>query len=481
MKTENSLVSDQYSNAANAPGLLSEVRVEELLRRYDRAGPRYTSYPSATQFRTRGQQDYLEALALSPAEAPLSLYIHIPFCSTPCYYCGCNKQITRNRDAVRQYLDHLRKEMALLRLQSEAHRRPVTQFHLGGGTPTFLDDAELTELVHLVSHYFHLQRDKDRDYAIEIDPRTVDSARIELIRGLGFNRISLGIQDFNPDVQHAINRLQPVSAIRELVENIRARAFNSLNFDLIYGLPLQSLDTVRQTLQQVITLAPDRISYYNYAHLPERFPAQRAIRVEDLPTPGDKLRMLAAIIDTLTAAGYLHIGMDHFVKPGDSLARAQSDGTLRRNFQGYTVNKALDLIGLGVSSISNVGKVFAQNAVRLDDYYQALDNNQLPVQRGLVSCAEDDLRRDIIQAISCYRYLDIADLERKHKICFAGHFRPLLPELGKLVRDHLIHYDEGKRIVVTHEGSLLLRTICMVFDDYLLREVSTQPVFSRVI
>jgi oxygen-independent coproporphyrinogen-3 oxidase len=481
MKTETRFVNDRFSDAANAPGPLSEVRVEELLRRYDRAGPRYTSYPAATEFRSCGQQDYLEALAHSGSEAPLSLYIHIPFCSTPCYYCACNKQITRNRDSVRHYLDHLRKEMALLRLQSDAHKRPVTQFHLGGGTPTFLDDAELTELVHLASHYFHLQRDDDRDYCIEIDPRTVDSARIELIRGLGFNRISLGIQDFNPDVQHAINRLQPVSAIQELVGNIRARGFSSLNFDLIYGLPLQSLDTVRQTLQQVITLAPDRISYYNYAHLPERFPAQRAIRPEDLPASGDKLRMLAAIIDTLTAAGYLHIGMDHFVKPGDSLARAQSDGTLRRNFQGYAVNKALDLIGLGVSSINNVGKVFAQNALRLDDYYHALDQNQLPVQRGLVSCREDELRRDIIQAISCYRYLNIADLECRHKISFSEHFRPLLPELVKLARDNLIHYEEGKNIVVTQEGSLLLRTICMVFDEYLLREMSAQPAFSRVI
>ena len=274
MTPQNLRLQDISAEPAHADSLLCADQITDLLRKYDRAGPRYTSYPPATQFRTTGPEDYLQALAESAPDAPVSVYIHIPFCRSPCYYCGCNKIITRNRDAVRQYLNHLRKEMALLRLQSVTYKRPVTQLHLGGGTPTFLDNAELTELVHHTSHYFNLVNADSRDYSIEIDPRTVDRARIELIRGLGFNRLSLGIQDFDPAVQRAINREQRVEDVRELVGHIRTRGFSSLNFDLIYGLPLQTLDSIRMTLDKVIALSPDRISYYNYAHLPERFRRQ---------------------------------------------------------------------------------------------------------------------------------------------------------------------------------------------------------------
>lgn len=286
MTPQNLRLQDFSTEPARTDSLLCADQIIDLLRKYDRAGPRYTSYPPATQFRATGSEDYLQALAESAPDAPVSVYIHIPFCRSPCYYCGCNKIITRNRDAVRQYLNHLRKEMALLRLQSTTYKRPVTQLHLGGGTPTFLDNAELTELVHHTSHYFNLVNADSRDYSIEIDPRTVDRARIELIRGLGFNRLSLGIQDFDPAVQGAINRQQRVEDIRELVGHIRTRGFSSLNFDLIYGLPLQTPDSIQMTLEKVIALSPDRISYYNYAHLPERFPAQKAIRNEDLPAPG---------------------------------------------------------------------------------------------------------------------------------------------------------------------------------------------------
>jgi oxygen-independent coproporphyrinogen-3 oxidase len=481
MTPQNLRLQEISSEPAHADSLLCADQITDLLRKYDRAGPRYTSYPPATQFRTTGPEDYLQALAESAPDAPVSVYIHIPFCRSPCYYCGCNKIITRNRDAVRQYLNHLRKEMALLRLQSVTYKRPVTQLHLGGGTPTFLDNAELTELVHHTSHYFNLVNADSRDYSIEIDPRTVDRARIELIRGLGFNRLSLGIQDFDPAVQRAINREQRVEDVRELVGHIRTRGFSSLNFDLIYGLPLQTLDSIRMTLDKVIALSPDRISYYNYAHLPERFPAQKAIRNEDLPAPGLKLQMLTQIIDTLTDAGYLHIGMDHFVKAGDSLAVAQAEGRLCRNFQGYSIAKAQDLIGLGVSSISNVGSVFAQNAVQLDQYYRALDANQLPIVKGVVSSQEDALRRDIIQQLSCYRTLDIGALEARYHFRFADHFQDALPALSQFEQDGLIERDGWTRLRISARGSLLLRNICMVFDAYLQNTGVLKSVFSRAI
>lgn len=463
------------------PPSLNAPRIAELLRKYDKQGPRYTSYPPATQFASMDASRYLQALAVSAPTTPLSVYIHIPFCSTACFYCGCNKIITRDREQVRRYLEHLRKEMALLRLQSSLHQRPVTQLHLGGGTPTFLDDAELTELIHLTAHYFNLVRDDTRDYSIEIDPRTVDRARIELIRGLGFNRISLGIQDFDPEVQKAINRVQSVEMITRLVQDIRARAFGSLNFDLIYGLPKQTLQSVEETLRTVIALAPDRISYYNYAHLPERFPAQRAIHDADLPDAGVKLQMLTLLIKTLTEAGYLYIGMDHFVKAGDPLAVAQATGKLCRNFQGYSVNKAQDLIGLGVSSISNVQGMYVQNALQVDAYYQALDENRLPVIKGVASTPEDVLRRDIIQQLSCYRYLDIDRIEQQYGIDFKEHFHAVLPELAQFERDGLLSLSQAGKLYVSADGSLLLRNICMLFDEYLQRASPAKALFSRVI
>ncbi|MDP1930396.1 MAG: oxygen-independent coproporphyrinogen III oxidase [Gammaproteobacteria bacterium] len=465
--------------------MLSSARIGELLKKYDRSGPRYTSYPPATEFKTLTAQVYLDALlqrgyAALPSD-PISVYIHIPFCSTPCFYCGCNKVITRNPSAVRKYLDHLRKEMALLRLQTNLHQRPVTQLHLGGGTPTFLDDAEMTELIHHTSHYFNLVNHADRDYSVEVDPRTVNLARIQLLRGLGFNRISLGVQDFDDDVQCAINRQQSVASISALVSAIRICGFRSLNFDLIYGLPLQTLESIDETLRHVIALSPDRISYYNYAHLPERFPAQRAIRAEDIPSASVKLQMLTTIIGTLTAAGYEYIGIDHFVKKDDPLARAQAEGKLCRNFQGYSVEKSQELVGLGVSSISSTGFVFAQNAVQLERYYQALDANQLPIERGLVSKLEDVLRREIIQQLTCYRSLNIDAIEKEFNIDFAQHFSATLHELEQFERDGLIRWVDPKHMTVTTEGTLLLRNLCMAFDEYLQRSTPLRPLFSRAI
>jgi len=469
-------------------GVLPAARVNSLLQKYDQAGPRYTSYPPATEFASMSPQEYLSANEGHTGVvqmAPLSLYIHIPFCQAPCFYCGCNKIVTRNRSAVREYLDHLRKEMALVRLQFNVYKRPVIQLHWGGGTPTFLDDAEMTELMHQTANYFNLSNREDRDYSIEVDPRTVQRERIDLLRGLGFNRISLGVQDFNEAVQKAINREQSFADVTTLVEYIRARSFRSLNFDLIYGLPLQTVASIEKTLEQVIALSPDRISYYNYAHLPSRFPAQQAIRDEDLPSAEQKLNILSTIIETLTAAGYLYIGMDHFVKKEDPLALAKQEGKLCRNFQGYAVEKADDLLGLGVSSISSLSDVYAQNAVQLDAYYKALDNNQLPIVKGLVLSQEDLLRRDVIQQLCCYRCLDISGLEERYQINFTEHFQTSINALGQFERDGLIEWDGFSRLAITQTGSLLLRSICMVFDQYLHKTPETtngfKASFSRVI
>lgn len=448
-----------------------------LLRKYDVIGPRYTSYPTAAQFAGGFDGSAFLNAVYGGVEtiAPLSLYIHLPFCENICYYCACNKVVTRDRAVVRQYLDHLHKEMALLHLQLKMHHRPVTQLHWGGGTPTFLDAAEMTELMHMTAQHFNLTRDSNRDYAIEIDPRTVDRVKIDLLRGLGFNRISLGIQDFDADVQHAINRIQSVDMVRDLVEYIRARSFHSLNFDLIYGLPKQDEHTLAKTLDVVIALSPDRISYYNYAHLPERFLSQRAIDRLTLPTAEQKIRMLALITDRLTAAGYVYIGMDHFVKPDDSLALAQRDGRLARNFQGYTIAKAQDLVGLGVSSISSFDRVYAQNATDLEAYYAALDDNHLPVAKGVVLTEEDVLRRAIIQEILCQRSLDIVALQHKYAIDFHSHFAASLAALRDMEADGLLQVTP-EAITVTGKGYPFLRNICMAFDEYVQAHLQGQKI-----
>lgn len=448
-----------------------------LLQKYDVSGPRYTSYPTAAQFANGFDgSDFLNAL-YSDVEniAPLSLYIHLPFCENICYYCACNKVVTRDRTVVRKYLDHLHREMALLHLQLKLHHRPVTQLHWGGGTPTFLDAAEMTELMHMTAQHFNLTRDKHRDYAIEIDPRTVDREKIDLLRGLGFNRISLGIQDFDADVQQAINRIQTAEQISQLVDYIRERSFHSLNFDLIYGLPKQNEHSLSKTLDTVIALSPDRISYYNYAHLPERFLPQRAIDRLTLPSADQKIAMLALITEKLKAAGYVYIGMDHFVKPDDSLAVAQREGHLARNFQGYTIAKAQDLIGLGVSSISSFDRVYAQNVTELEAYYTALDENHLPIAKGVVLTEEDVLRRAIIQEILCARGLDIAALEHRFGIDFFAHFDEAVVALRDMEADGLLRVTD-KAILVNESGYPFLRNICMVFDEYVNSHLQGQKI-----
>jgi oxygen-independent coproporphyrinogen-3 oxidase len=395
-------ISQTYNKAVIQGAPFSAARVSDLLARYDEQGPRYTSYPSVAQFAEFDSQKYFGALANSDTEAPLSIYVHIPFCNTPCYYCACNKIISRQAGAVRAYLNHLKKEMYLLRLCSNLSSRHVEQLHFGGGTPTYLDDAQLTELVHTMAHTFNLSQGEGRDYSIELDPRTMDGRRIELIRGLGFNRVSLGVQDFNANVQTAINRIQDFRQLESLVADIRVRGFSSLNFDMIYGLPKQTMETLEQTLTTLIAMSPDRVSYYNYAHLPQRFAGQRAINEADLPLPEVKIQMLRYIVERLTGAGYVYIGMDHFVKSTDTLAKAQREGSLCRNFQGYTISKARDLIGIGMSAISTVNSVYSQNFDQLDNYYEGISSGRLPIKRGFVSGDEDFLRRDIIQQLSSH-------------------------------------------------------------------------------
>lgn len=440
--------------------------ISDVLGNYNALAPSYRSYPCAEHFSPIDSQVYFDAFLRSDSDAPLSLYVHVPFCKTRCHYCACSKIITRQPGTVRTYLSYLKKEMALLRLQSNLHARCVKQLHLGGGTPTYLDDAELTELVHTLAHYFTLSQHAERDYSIEIDPRTMDGHRIELIRGLGFNRVRLGVQDFNPDVQRAINRVYNLKQLELLVHAIRVRGFSSLDFDMAYGLPKQTLESLEQTLTTLLALSPDRVSYYNYGHVQQ---------------PELTLQMLRMIVERLTQAGYVHIGMDHFVKKSDSFEIAQRDGTLCRNLQGYTINKAKDLVGLGVSSISTLGGVFVQNAVQLDDYYRSLDANQLPIKRGVVPSVDDSLRRDIIQQLSCYKRLDIQALEQTYAIFFWDHFATIKPALLQMQSDGLLSVLDQHLLVVSPEGSLFLSNICMLFDEYSQRESKDEVSYSHVI
>lgn len=452
-----------------------------LIRNYDVAGPRYTSYPTANLFDQRfSAEDYHRLAAAERCNiAPLSLYVHVPFCRDICYYCACNKMVTRNRSLVRQYLDSIAREMEL---RGRLHgRRPVTQLHLGGGTPTYLKEAELTELMHQIASNFRLCDNENREYSIEIDPRTVEESTIALLKGLGFNRISLGIQDFDPLVQGAINRVQSAESVENLVHCIREHSFKSLSFDLIYGLPNQSVSSFRQTIDRVVRLAPDRIALYNYAHLPGLFTSQRAIDRQTLPPADTKLAILDYVGRRLLEAGYDYIGMDHFVRPGDELALARSNNRLQRNFQGYSTSLATDLIGLGPSSISQFGDSFSQNAKDLQRWSDDLNQNRLPIIRGLHVSGEDKLRRHVIMELACQLRVDIPPVEQQFGIRFHRHFKSSLDRLSAFARDGLVTISPTS-ITVTGRGRLLLRNICMCFDQYLQNPAeASDGRFSRTI
>ncbi|MEP5568352.1 MAG: oxygen-independent coproporphyrinogen III oxidase [Halioglobus sp.] len=448
----------------------------DLAKKYASQGPRYTSYPTAPQFRQDFPIDEYRNWQHSAGDhkrAPLSLYLHVPFCNDICYYCACNKIVTRKKNVAQQYLKRLQREISL---QSElvGDQRPITQMHWGGGTPTYLDHAQITELMHLLASHFRLLDKGYREYSIEIDPRTVEYDTIALLKGVGFNRISLGIQDFDPLVQKAVNRIQPYSQIAPLVECIRSHGFRSLSFDLIYGLPHQDRYTMAETLRKVISLRPDRIACYNYAHLPERFSSQRAIDRLTLPEPEEKLLLHEIISHTLQDAGYLHIGMDHYVLPEDELALAQGEGRLQRNFQGYSLHMADDLLGLGVSSISQIGDYYLQNERDLDRYYQLLDAGKLPVTRGCQVNNDDKLRRHIIMSLISELKLDIAECNQQFGIDFSRMFQQQLKQLGPMVTDQLLQISDST-IKVTKRGRPFLRNICMPFDAYLNSHNGDEP------
>ncbi len=451
----------------------------DLIRRYDTAGPRYTSYPTAVQFHDDfTAADYRAAAARSNAAGgALSIYVHVPFCDTVCYYCGCNKVVTKDRLRAAPYVADLEKELAL---QSAlfAPGRPVDQLHFGGGTPTFLSNDEMRQVMAAIGRYFALKTDDSGEYSIEIDPREADAQTIAVLRSLGFNRLSLGVQDIDPKVQQAVNRIQPIELTRTVLDAARAEGFHGVSFDLIYGLPHQTPDSFRRTLDTVIEMAPDRLSMFNYAHLPTRFKPQRRINTADLPSAADKLAILGNSIAQLTDAGYVLIGMDHFARPDDPLAIAQANGSLHRNFQGYSTHAECDMVAVGVSSISQVGGVFSQNTKDLTQYHDALAAGRLPIERGYVLNDEDRLRQRIIMALISHFRLDFADIEAEFEVNFLRHFAGSLAALAPMQADGLLSLTPD-HIEIHPRGRLLIRNICMAFDEYLNPEGLQR--FSRVI
>lgn len=450
----------------------------DLINRYNKSGPRYTSYPTALELHEGfGDADYRAHIAKSNAAGgPLSLYFHIPFCDTVCFYCACNKIITKNRAHSSPYLDNLCKEIARVGSLFD-HDRVVNQLHWGGGTPTFLSFQQMKQLMDTTRQHFTLRDDDQGEYSIEVDPRETNDQTIAQLRELGFNRISLGLQDFDPAVQKAVNRIQTKEQTFAVLEAARQHGFRSTNVDLIYGLPLQTETTFAQTLDQVLTYSPDRFSIFNYAHLPSRFKTQRQINDADLPSAEMRLEILQMVGKKLTDAGYVYIGMDHFAKPDDELAVAQREGKLYRNFQGYSTHSDCDLVGLGVTSIGRVGDAYIQNVKELDEYDQLISAGKLPVFKGIDLNQDDKLRRTVITQLICHFDLDFTAIEQQFNMVFADYFASEIENLRIMQSDGLLNLtDTG--IQVLPAGRLLIRNICMVFDKYLNQK---QQQFSRVI
>lgn len=452
----------------------------ELIRKYDKAGPRYTSYPTAPMFHDGiNAQTYEQALKkASESDAPLSLYVHIPFCDTVCYYCGCFKIVTKKREFSPPYLDHLEMEMdkvsALI-----GKKRKVTQLHWGGGTPTFLNDDEIRRLFGGIRERFNLADDSEAEFSIEIDPREVGPETIHTLRKVGFNRLSMGVQDIDPEVQKAVNRIQPIEITRKAIEDARAAGFHSVSIDLMYGLPLQTMEKFDATLDAVIELSPDRIALFNYAHLPHMFMPQRRININDIPAPETKLAIFEHSINKLLDAGYVFIGMDHFAKPDDEMSVALRDGKLQRNFQGYSTHADADMIGFGVSSIGSIEGSYFQNVKELEPYYEALEAGTLPIQRGYQLTDEDHLRKFVIMRMMCDFGLDFTRVEKEFDINFNEHFADELADLLPMQKDGLLKVDD-RHIEVLPAGRLLIRNISMVFDEH-LRKKAEEVRFSKTI
>lgn len=466
----------------NVNDTLGGLPLDALVRRFDVSGPRYTSYPTADRFiEAYTEQDYTQALTQrrngpSALALPLSLYVHIPFCESLCYYCACNKIITKHHSKSAEYLRYLGREIDL-HTALVGTGQVVSQLHLGGGSPTFMNDDELRQLMAMLRRNFSFA--PGGEYSIEVDPRTVDAKRLDTLAELGFNRLSFGVQDFDPAVQKAVHRVQPAEQVFALVEAARAKGFESVNVDLIYGLPQQTPESFARTLAQVVELRPDRIALYAYAHLPERFKPQRRINVIELPAGTAKLSMLSQSLEAFLGAGYVYVGMDHFALPTDSLAVAKRQGRLHRNFQGYSTQPDCDLIALGVSSIGRIGATYSQNAKTLEEYYDLLDQGRFPVVRGLALTRDDLLRRAVIMALMCQGQVQFESIELAYLIEFRNYFAAEMEALQSLQEQGLVVVDDTG-IQVTAQGWFFVRAVAMVFDRYLQTD-RTRAKFSRII
>ncbi|MGJ8648503.1 MAG: oxygen-independent coproporphyrinogen III oxidase [Marinomonas colpomeniae] len=449
-----------------------------LIDKYNLSGPRYTSYPTAPQFDSGVSKIALIEKMLLPSEAPLSLYFHIPFCAHLCYYCACNKIVTKQYEKGAEYVELLGEEMRLRSLMLD-HTRDITQLHFGGGTPTFLTEDLILELFNNIKQHFNLINDGTQDYSIEIDPREISRSKLQLLTEMGINRISIGVQDFDHKVQESIHRIQPIKMITALVNEAREMGIKSINFDLIYGLPYQTLEGFRDTLDKVIALSPERISVFNYAHLPERFPAQKRISDDSLPNSDIKLELLKMTIEYLIDAGYEYIGMDHFAKPSDSLAIAQKQGLLQRNFQGYTTHSGTDLVAFGVSAISDLHGIYIQNHTDLSKYRSAIEKGQLAINKGYISDFDDRVRHQVIMTLISSFQLDYQQIEEQYNISFVEYFAEEMDDLIPMIEDGMIEiFKSGMQTTlnVTDKGRLLIRCICMVFDKYLNNNIKYSKV-----
>lgn len=463
------------ADASTAPKVTGE-----LLARYDRPGPRYTSYPTAPEFNDAfGPEEYDERLAAANrrSEDPLSLYVHIPFCEHRCHFCGCYVVITRREDVVRDYIEHLKKELSMVAAALPSRRR-VLQLHWGGGTPTHLTPDQMREVFGAITDHFELL--PDAEVALEADPRVTTFEQVDVMAELGFNRLSMGVQDFTPEVQGAIGREQTLEQTRALVEYSRKRGITDINIDLVYGLPLQTVESFRENLTEVIALAPGRTAVYSYAHVPWIRPNQKRIREADLPGRDAKFALFAAAIEAFTGAGYLQIGMDHFARPEDELAQARLNGTLARNFMGYTVKAAPDMVGFGISAIGDVGGAYVQNAKKLSEYYPALDAGRFPVEKGCVLSDDDMLRRYVIHSLMCNFELDVDVVKARFGVDFDSYFAEELAELDRTI-DAGFYERRGEKMVVLPLGQLFVRNVVMPFDKYLKQTPKDKPLFSRTV
>lgn len=449
----------------------------DLLKKYDRPGPRYTSYPTAPYFHEGVDEAVYRTHLQKSAGTDLSLYFHLPFCDTLCWFCGCNTIITQNRDKIKNYLAYLEKEMRLLRPLLGSKRR-VQQLHWGGGTPTHLEPDEIRHLGSLIHELFEFT--DDAEVSVEIDPRELTRDHMAALHEAGFRRCSMGVQDFDEKVQKAVNRVQPESITRQTIDWARELQFESINVDLMYGLPFQKTDSYEKTIEKVLEMDPDRLAVFNYAHLPQMIKHQNLIQAEWLPRPEEKLQLLKLSIEKLTSNGYRFIGMDHFAKPDDELSVALDQGSLYRNFQGYSTHAGLDMIAFGVTGIGMLSRLYVQSVKKLPEYYEALDAGKLPVLRGVELTEDDALRREVITEIMCNFKLTKAKIEEKYNIKFDSYFAQALAGLPPFEADGLLTLSD-EAITIHEPGRLLIRNIAMLFDYYLNRADKNKPQFSRTV